>query len=232
MNERPSLVAFVRHAESVRNAIKKGNTYFADEYARNIVRGIPDQDIDITPEGVNCSQKTGIFLREKFGTFDYAYHSGYKRTIATLDNILMAYPKWERANIRVRENLFIRERHAGHAYDMTEKEAENAFPYLKEYWKTHGGFLAVPPGGESLADVVTRVYNFINMLFRDRIGQRILVVTHGGTLRCIRYLLERWTYKQAEHWPPGQSPKNCGITYYQYDEKEERLILGEYNITA
>lgn len=229
---RPSLLVFVRHAESLRNAVKKGNTYFADEYARSIVRGIPDQDIGITLDGALYSQKTGRFLREKFETFDYAYHSGYKRTIATLNNILMAYPECERGSIKVRENIFIRERHAGFTYDMTEEEAEAAFPYLKEYWKTHGGFLAKPPGGESLADMTTRVYNFINMLFRDRIGQRVLVVTHGGTLRCIRYILERWTYAQAEHWPSGQSPKNCGITYYQYNEQAERLVLGGYNITA
>ncbi len=230
--DRPTLVVFVRHAESARNVAKKGTTYFADEYARSLVRGIPDQEIEITLEGKLVARKTGDFLREKFGTFDCAYHSGYERTIQTLDSLLLAYPEAERSLIKVRQNPFIRERHPGYTYDMTEDEAEAAFPYLKEYWKTHGGFMAEPPGGESLATVVARVYIFMNMLFRDRAGQKILVVTHGGTLRCIRYLLERWTYKQAEKWPQGQTPKNCGVTYYLHNEELNRLVLGEYNLTV
>ena len=28
----------------------------------------------------------------------------------------------------------------------------------------------------------------------------VAVVTHGGTLRCFRYLLERWDYEQATTW--------------------------------
>ncbi len=28
---------------------------------------------------------------------------------------------------------------------------------------------------------------------------------------------------------PGQSPKNCGVTVYEYDSGEERLMLREYN---
>ena len=29
-------------------------------------------------------------------------------------------------------------------------------------------------------------------------GKRVLVVTHGGTIFCFRYVLERWTYEEAE----------------------------------
>lgn len=230
--DRPSLLVFVRHAESQRNVAKKGNTYFADEYARNMVHGIPDHKIDITSEGVLQSKKAGVFLRQQFGQFDYAYHSGYLRTERTLENILHAYPEDQRLGIQIRRNPFIRERHAGYTYDMTEEEAEAAFPYLKEYWKTHGGFMAQPPGGESLAEVSERVYKFLNMLFRDRAGKKILVVTHGGTLRCFRFILERWSYDQAENWPKGQSPANCGITFYNYDQNEKRLVFGGYNLVA
>ena len=229
--QRPALLVLVRHAESERNRAKKGTTYFADEEARRLVVGIPDQDIDITPDGEADAENSGCFIRERFGIFDYAYHSGYKRTKRTLDGILSAYTEEERALTRVREKLFLRERHAGYTYDMTEEEAEKHFPWLKCYWETHGGFISCPPGGESLANVVERVYLFLNMLFRDRAGQKVLVVTHGGTLRCFRYLLENWTYEQAMKWPPGQSPINCGVTFYDHDRKERRLMLGGYNLS-
>jgi 2,3-bisphosphoglycerate-dependent phosphoglycerate mutase len=229
MQQRPSLLVLVRHAESARNKVKGGNIYFAGDEERASIKGIPDHEIPITPEGGMRAEKTGIALRERFGTFDYAYHSGYRRTIETLDQMLMAYPEAERSQIKVRMNQFIRERDPGHAYDMTKDEAEKAFPWLQEYWQTFGGFFAQPPGGESLSQVAQRVYLFLNMLFRDRAGKKVLVTTHGGTLRCFRLLLEHWTYDQALKWPPGQSPENCGVTVYEYDSLDGRLFLKEYN---
>lgn len=227
---RPSLLVLMRHAESMRNFVKRGRTYFADDDSRNAIRGIPDHLIDITPEGERQAIETGPHLRNRFGVFDYVYHSGYRRTKDTMRGALTAYTEEERERMQIRRNLFIRERDPGHTYDMTEEEAEAAFPYLREYWKTQGGFFAQPPGGESIAQVVERVYLFINMLFRDRAGQKVLVNTHGGTIRAFRFLLEKWNYEQAIHWPEqATSPMNCGITVYEYDHAEKRLVLREYN---
>ncbi len=227
--DRPELIVLVRHAESERNKAKHGSTYFADEEARKTVRGIPDHKISLTPLGTRQAKQTGKKLYKRFGHFDYVYHSGYFRTMETLENILKAWPKKEKEKIKIRANAFIRERDPGYAYDMTKEEAETSFPWLSEYWKTFGGFFSRPPGGESLAQVVERVYLFLNMLFRDRAGKRVMIVTHGGTLRCFRFLLEHWNYEQALHWPTGQSPANCGVTVYKYNPKQARLLLEEYN---
>ena len=227
--DRPRRLVLIRHGESRRNAAKKGETYFADEAARALIRGVPDHKIPLTDLGHEQARKTGPPLFARFGVPDYFYHSGYQRTRETLEGVLSGYPEHLRPDIRVRENMFIRERDSGYSYDMTTEEAERDFPWLREHWKTNGGFLARPPGGESLADVTARVYTFLSTIFRDRAGQTVFVATHGGTLRCFRYLLERWTYAQAEHWPPGQSPKNCGVTVYEYDDSLGRLVLREYN---
>ncbi len=229
---RPYTIIFARHGQSKRNEAKKKSVYFADDEARAGLRGIPDDKIPLTKTGWEQARKTGLYLREHFGHPDYIYHSGYKRTIETTDGILECQPPEIRKQIRVRMSAAIRERHAGYAYDMTEEEARTNFPWLAEYWKTHGGFFSCPPGGESLADVQARVYQFINMLFRDRAGMNIWVVTHGGTLRCIRFLFEHWTYDQAIAWPPGESPKNCGLTVYQFDPDLNRLVLKQYNTVA
>lgn len=226
---RPRRLVLIRHGESQRNKAKKGATYFADEAAREQIRGVPDHKIPLTDLGHRQARQTGVALARLLEAPDYFYHSGYRRTRETLDGVLSGYPEDVRRGVQIRENMFIRERDSGYAYDMMEEEAEAAFPWLKEYWATHGGFLARPAGGESLADVTTRVHTFLNTIFRDRAGQNVFVATHGGTLRCFRYLLERWDYERAAHWPPGQSPKNCGVTIYEYDASVGRLVLREYN---
>jgi 2,3-bisphosphoglycerate-dependent phosphoglycerate mutase len=226
---RPSLLVLIRHGESERNIAKKGNTYFSDEESRKSIRGIPDHMIGLTQNGKEQALQTGLELRSRFGAFDYVYHSGYLRTIETAEGILKAYTEDEKRQLKVRQNLFIRERDPGYAYDMTTAEAEEAFPWLQDYWKTFGGFFANPPGGESLAQVCERVYLFLNMLFRDRAGKRIMVVTHGGTIRAFRFLLERWDYDEATDRFHTDLLSNCSVTVYEYEKLERRLVLKEYN---
>jgi broad specificity phosphatase PhoE len=229
---RPSELVLIRHGESERNRAKKRSTYFADDYARKEVVGVPDHETALTPEGRDQARKAGEHLHRTLGAPDYLYHSGYRRTVETAEGILSMYPEHLRAEIRVRANQFIRERDPGYAWDMTDQEAAAAFPWLQAYWKTFGGYFARPPGGESLADVTNRAHTFLDTLFRDRAGKKVFVVTHGGTIRCFRFLLERWDYERALQWPEGQSPKNCGITVYRYDEELGRLKLVGYNTVA
>ncbi len=227
--DRPTQLIIVRHAESERNKAKKGNVYFTDDESHKSVKGIPDHKIPITAEGKQQATKTGAYLKKKYGKPDYVYHSGYLRTIQTAEGILESFSKKEKKTIRVRMNQFIRERDSGYTYDMNKEQAAKAFPWLQDHWDTFGGYFSRPPGGESLADVSQRVYSFLNTLFRDRKGKKVWIVLHGGTLRALRFLLERWDFDQALKWPQGQTPENCGITVYDYDKKEQRLVLKEYN---
>ncbi|MFG2040894.1 histidine phosphatase family protein [Dactylosporangium sp. NPDC048998] len=223
----PALLVLVRHAESARNIAKKGSVYFADDAARQVLRGVPDHLVELTPDGHKQAVQTGQGIRDRFGVFDHVFTSGYARTEQTAQGILEAYPAAERDRMRVKSELFIRERDPGFAYDMTTAEAEAAFPWLNEYWQTFGGFMARPPGGESLADVTGRVHTFLNELFRDHAGQKIMVVTHGGTLRCFRFLLEGWSYSQVQRRPEGGAPENCGVTTYR--DAGDGLVLEDYN---
>src|SRR5581483_4966026 len=158
---RPALLVLVRHAESLRNEAKKGSTYFADDDARSKVVGIPDHKIDLTEAGWEHALRLGSKIRERFGVFDYAYTSGYLRTNRTREGILQAYTNEEREKIELRQRMQIRERDPGYTYDMTDEEVETNFPYLRKYWETFGGFMAAPPGGESLAQMCSRVELFL-----------------------------------------------------------------------
>ena len=224
---RPALLVLVRHGQSQRNVVKKKNRFYLDDESRKAVKGVPDHLIELTDEGRRQSRETGAAVRSAYGTFDYIVHSGYARTVQTLEHMLEAYPADERARMIIRHHLFVRERDGGHTYDMTDAEAQAAFPWLQEYWTTFGSFFARPPGGESLAQVCERVYAFLQKLARTMAGKRVLVVTHGGTIWCFRYVLERWTYEEAERRFGTESNPNCSVTSYRYDEGSGRLRLSE-----
>jgi hypothetical protein len=47
-----------------------------------------------------------------------------------------------------------------------------------------------------------------------------LVVTHGGTLWCFRYVLERWTYEEAERRfrdEPIRTPRAAHVVFRGHD---------------
>lgn len=214
MTSRPALLVLVRHGESQRNIIRRKNRFFLDDEARRPIQGIPDHRIGLTERGWRQARETGLALQARFGGFDQIYHSGYRRAVETTQGILEAYPPQARGRMRVRHHLFIRERDQGYAYDMTDAEATAAFPWLQGYWNTFGPFFARPPGGESLAQVCERVYTFLQKLARTMAGRRVLLVTHGGTIWCCRYVIERWTYEEAEHRFATEHVHNCSITSY------------------
>ncbi len=225
----PRQLIFIRHAESERNRAKQGRLYFADDKARKTVRGVPDDKTSITDSGILHARKTGIYLHERFGVPDRAYHSGYLRTVQTLDEAFGVFSESERSKIDIQMNPFIRERDPGYTYDMTDSEVEQNFPWLHEHIETFGGFFYRPPGGESLADVVNRVNVFLNTTLQDVGGKKVWVSIHGGTLGAVRFLLEGWSYDRVRNWPVGEKPENCSITVYNFDEVEKRLTLQECN---
>lgn len=223
--ERPLRLVLVRHGESARNAAKR-EAFFLTEQARQLVAQFSYADNPLTENGWRQARETGAVLRERFGVPDCLYHSGFRRASDTAAAIVGAYDPAEQACIEMCTNIFIRERDTGYGYNMTAQEADRAFPWLQEYWAMCGGFYARPPGGESLADVVQRVYLFLDMLFRSREGKLIFVVTHSGTTRCFRFLLERWTHAEVE---AAAGTENCGVTVYGYDAERRRMVLEEAN---
>jgi probable phosphoglycerate mutase len=226
---RPLSLTFVRHAESARNLAKQGRRFFANDEARAPVAGVADHRTPLTPRGHLQAAQTGAALWRDAGPFDRAWHSGYRRTQETLDGLLAAMPPKARRAVAVGHHLFLRERDTGYTFDMTDDEARRAFPWLQSYWDTYGPVFGRPPGGESLADVAERCYLFLTMVFRECPGQRVLVVTHGGTLWMFRMLLERWSWDEAErHYTHGSIPQ-CAVTRYVYDPTVQRLSPRDVN---
>lgn len=224
----PSLLVLMRHARSVMQDAKRGNTFFESEEERAGVKDMPDHLIPLAPNGPGQASATGAYLREKFGPPDVAIHSGYVRTRATLEEIVGIYPPEQRDKILVRQDLDIRERESGHTAHMLKSESERHFPWLQDYWKITGPFFARPPGGESIADVVNRARTFLQRLSDEHTGQKVFVVCHGHSKRAIRHIIEDWS---PERWVSEPVPKNCGLTIYEADSSG-RLILKEANLVC
>jgi broad specificity phosphatase PhoE len=78
--------------------------------------------------------------------------------------------------------------------------------------------------------VCERVYAFLQKLARTMAGKRVLVVSHGGTIWCFRYVLERWTYAEAERRFESESIPNCSVTSYRFSDTSRRLELAEAGV--
>ena len=226
---RPTQLVLIRHGQSLRNEAINHQAYFPDMESMEPVKDIPDLKIPLTGKGLLQARQTGVGLLKKFKLPHYIYHSGFERTIQTMNGILEAFSDKDKKNVKIRMNPYIYERRSGYTYDMTTAQVDERFPWFKHQYELDAYF-AEPPGGESMSSVVERVYHFVNMLFRDREGKRVWVILHGGTLKAMRFILERWTFDKGAHWPEGQSPKNCSVTYYNNGKVEERLILKGHNL--
>lgn len=221
-------LVIVRHGESVTNVLKRGCPYFRDAETRRPVESVSDPEVPLTQRGKRQAERTGSALVARFGPFDCAYHSGYLRTRETLEIILRQYDEEARAGIPVREDSGIRELDPGCLYNVTVGELGTRFPWWRDYLRQAGVFRAVPPGGsESMSDVVAfRGSSFLRSLSRQHPDGRVLVVTHGGMLRCLRIILE----SLGPRLPRGnRSPSNCGVTVYGRDMKTGLLELIEYD---
>lgn len=62
-------------------------------------------------------------------------------------------------------------------------------------------------GGESFREVVARAQLFVKRLLDERPGERMLVVTHGGTIRALRASTSAQPLEGSPWYPVG----NCSV---------------------
>jgi len=226
----PKLLVLVRHGESVANVAKLGDVYVTEGNAA-LIKGISDHDISLTALGRHQAVMTGPLVREKYGVFDAVYDSGYVRAEQTRISLLKAYSTDELAKMEIRQSWLVRERERGYTFDMTQPEALKHFPWLPDYYKINGHFYTRPPGGQNHADMCLQIDCFLRKLFDEWAGKKVMIVTHGHTIRAFRFLLEGWTpeYYHELMCRGGCVIDNCGVTEYAYDCEAKNLVLKNFN---
>lgn len=194
-------LVLVRHATSVRNRTKRVGPFFKDKEALGSLAGIPDHKIPILEEGWDEAREAGRKLRTAFPIPNRITHSGYLRTVQTTEGILEAYEPEVRKEMPLAWSPLIRERHAGYGFEMWESIAAKFFPWLGSYWQTWKHMFAEPPGGESIIRVADRALHFLKETeerFRKDPERTEFVVAHGISIHAMRFILERWTYEEAD----------------------------------
>jgi broad specificity phosphatase PhoE len=215
----------IRHAESLRNVHRNGKAFY-DVGQEKI--GLPNHLIPITENGRRQADSVADTLYSKWSSGEHAkpaimIHSGFVRTRDTANIIhsklkVLAENDGTSFEIPMEQNHLLRERDAGHTFEMDSAEAEKYFPHLEDYWRLDGKWFAVPLGGESIVQVMDRVSIFLYQLAQNQKlkNSTVYAVTHGGTMTAFELVIKKVPFSEAAE--RVHAPKNCGVANYEYKE--------------
>jgi probable phosphoglycerate mutase len=155
----------MRHAETFWNREKR-------------IQG--QKDTRLTPEGEAAADTWGNRI------------AGYAWTQIVSSDLIRARETARRINetlhLPLSADRRLREQHWGEWEGLTWTDIQKRFPkILAEQIAAGWGFR--PPGGESREAVYRRVSDFLAEQHRRDSGGSVLVVTHGGVIRCLVYRL-------------------------------------------
>lgn len=224
----PKRLTVVRHGQSVLNAMNI-STMVQPETIQPELENISDENAPLTPLGLQQALQCGEYIT-KYGPFDMVCHSGYTRTLQTMDQLLVGIHKSQKKVPEIIENISLREREIGHTFGVTVSEVKKRFPYLSSYYERTSPYLFRPPGGESIADVYERVKSALRDIFAEYSSKNILLVSHGRVISTIRFALEdSWTLQKRNALVEKGGPRNCGIMSYDLDRKLKKMVLCSYD---
>jgi broad specificity phosphatase PhoE len=126
----------------------------------------------------------------------------------------------------------LREREFGVLDELTSRGIRERFPEEADRRARLGKFYHRPPGGESWADVISRVRDVIHEVGRDYAGERVLIVAHQVVVLLFRYVLEHLNEEEILKLDKAAEIANCSLTRFEYDVTEGRLVLQAWNTTA
>lgn len=217
-------LTLIRHAQSERNRNIKGDHFYADASQK---LGTPNHLIKITDLGESQAREVAerLFqtsLMEGKGLPSVLLHSGYERAKTTAEIILKEVKLFGKknnifVNTTLEQDHLIRERDSGYGIEMTHGESRNHFPFLEEYWGLDGTWFAVPPGGESVVQVMDRVSTFLVKLSMNKNleGKHIWAVSHGRTMSAFQMVVEKIPFEKADELVIR--PKNCATAEYEFE---------------
>jgi broad specificity phosphatase PhoE len=111
----------------------------------------------------------------------------------------------------------LREKEFGVLDGYTTAGIRARFPELAAQRASVGKFYFRPPGGESWCDVILRLRSVTEVLRRDYVGERVLIVAHQVIVNCFRYLLECMDEAEILAIDRRADVPNCAVTGYAID---------------
>jgi len=198
MNGMACRLYIVRHGETLWN---------------NTLRYQGHADIPLNEKGVEQAHSLGRRLQKE--GFDAFYASDLRRAYHTA-SIIASYQGG-----RVQARSALREINFGSWEGLTREEIRLRFAQVAEKW-WRAPLTTRLPDGETLQEVVDRAIAEIRRIVDDHPDGKVLVVSHGGTIRaCIGYLLG---LDLNNYWRLRQDNAALNIIDYQ-EEKGAILVL-------
>ena len=161
-------------------------------------------DSPLTEQGI----EQAIELRKEIEDieFDAVYCSTLGRALETAKIAL-------NARYRINEDSRLVEFGFGVMDGMLIEEADIAYPESGSLFMTDPASYKIPPGGESVSEIITRVDSFLNDIISMNYN-KVFVLTHGLTMRVLyACTIDKAipTIAQAPHY------ENCELVRYTYD---------------
>ena len=172
-------------------------------------------DTNLNQTGIN--QGSAFFEKYQSIDFELVYTSNLKRSQQTVDSFIKKGINWE-----IRPE--IREISWG-VYEgkstKSEQWMKDKYDFMITQWG-EGNFDAKLDNGESAAELRDRLNVFIEEI-KQRPEQKILVCTHGRTLRCLMAILEEKHLREMENYEHS----NTGL--YKVNLDQDKFAVQTYN---
>jgi broad specificity phosphatase PhoE len=120
----------------------------------------------------------------------------------------------ERIGVDIRFDARLRERGFGAWEGLTAEEIESSFPDEQQRWRAGIGAGALD--AEPFEAFAARVGSFIEEVGQRHVGEEVLVVAHGGTIRVVHALATGLDYVRDHRSLPGVA--NCSSSRYAFRE--------------
>ena len=155
------------------------------------------EDIDLNQTGIDQARALGRHIK-KLGQagqpLDAIYTSDLKRAHATAQTVATE------VNLPLNIHPGVRERHFGVLQGLIYDEMDAHAPEAAAVWRSRDPNAELP-GGESLGFFHNRVVSAIDEIAALHVGQRVMVVSHGGAMDII------WRHaNQVSLQVPRQAP--------------------------
>jgi broad specificity phosphatase PhoE len=181
-------IKLVRHGESQAN-VGIVNTW-----------EVGDHTVELTPKGHEQARQAGASIGAEFFTGAIAYSSPFRRARDTLEDLLGG-AGIDRSTLLHYEDPRLREVDHGYTNVPSQRAMQTKF----------GPFYYRFEGGESPADCYDRTSGFLESMMRQvlRVGaERVLIVTHGLTIRCF---VMRFLHLTVEQFESMANPENGAV---------------------
>ncbi len=204
-------LAIVRHGESVRNHASDLAHHGDTTLLEYQIRFETDESAwDLTQRGIEQARVAGLWIRENISPhFDGRYVSPFKRSRQTAANLGIRKDHWI-----LDERL--RERDWG-TYWTPGLPTYTVTQYLQDL-SMCGGFTwkGEFPGAESVLDMIPRCHAFLEDLWTEHPSGKVILVTHGGTMKTLQLILEHLTAETASRLTERHLT-NCSVLHYQLE---------------